>query len=80
MARAYLPIEWFTEVAGRGELIPLGSGPTWPSLSVYYKNGEVSHVRLYVRRSQTHESWGNVPQGANLDSYFEGVEDIRLEF
>jgi hypothetical protein len=80
IARAYLPLEWFDGVGGKGELIRLGPGTTWPSLTVYYKEGEFSHVRLYVRREAAHESWGNIPQTTNLDEYFENVEDLRLEF
>jgi hypothetical protein len=80
MARAYLPIEWFTDTGGRGELLYLGSGPAWPSLTVYYKNGEFSHVRLYVRRSTSHVTWGTVGPGVNIDSEFDNVDDLRLEF
>jgi hypothetical protein len=80
MARTYLPIEWFTEAAGRGELIPLGTGSTWPSLSVYYKNGEFSHVRLYVRRDISHVTWGTIGPGVNIDNEFDNVDDLRLEF
>jgi hypothetical protein len=80
MAKTYLPVEWFTEAAGRGEAIRLGPGRTWPYLTVYYKDGAFSHVRLYVRPEPGHESWGNIPQGVNIDSYFENVDDIKLEF
>jgi hypothetical protein len=79
-ARAYLPLEWFHDAAGKGEVIRLKPGTTWPSLSVYYKNGEFSHVRLYVRREAGHESWGNIPQGVNIDEYFDNVDTIKLEF
>jgi hypothetical protein len=79
VGRLYLPTEWFTDAAGKGEMISLGPGRDWPSLSIYYKNGEFSHVRLYVR-PMSHESWGNIPLNVNLDSYFEDVSDIRLEY
>jgi len=49
-------------------------------MTVYYKEGEFSHVRLYVHRWQDHQTWGNVPQNINIDSYFEGVETIDLQF
>jgi hypothetical protein len=35
---------------------------------------------MYVRRERTHETWGVVPMNVNIDEYFEGVEEIRLEF
>jgi len=78
--RAYIPIEWFESSAGKGEIINLPPGNVWPSMSVYYKDGAFSHVRLYVHRSPSHRTWGTIPQGTNLDSRFEGVEDLQLKF
>ena len=77
---AYLPMEWFASSAGRGEIITLPSGKAWPSLTVYYKNGEFSHVRLYVHHLASHETWGSIPQNVNLESRFQNVEDLRLKF
>jgi hypothetical protein len=80
LARAYLPVEWFTDAAGTGELIYIGPGTAWPYLTVYYKNGEFSHVRLYARRDRGHSTWGNVPLSVNIDDQFENIEDLKLEF
>jgi hypothetical protein len=81
MGTAYLPREWFNAAAGRGELVYLDSGDRWPYLSVYYRNGEFTHVRLYLRRIRSHQSWGNIPLGVNLDEHFDNVdENFRLEF
>ena len=80
MARTYIPDEWFNDIGGKGELIMLGSGKEWPSMTVYYRNGDFSHVRLKIRRHRGHESWGIVPLNVNLDEYFEGVEEVQLEF
>jgi hypothetical protein len=79
-AQAYLPVEWFTEAAGKGELVTLPRGKNWPSLTVYYKAGEFSHVRLYIHPLKSHESWGNIPLNVNIDDRFENVETIKLEF
>jgi hypothetical protein len=80
LARAYLPVEWFTDAAGKGELIYMAPGTSWPYLTIYYKNGEFSHVRLYVRRDRGHSTWGNIPLSVNIDDRFENVEDLKLEF
>jgi len=80
MTRTFIPMEWFHESASRAEMIGLGTGREWPSMSVFYNDGEFSHVRLRVRRNRGHESWGVVPLGANIDEYFQGIEEIRLEF
>ena len=77
--RAYLPSEWFTNTAGKGEIITLPKGNAWPSMTVYYKNGEFSHVRLYIHRWNSHQTWGSVPQNINIDSNFDNIETIRLE-
>jgi hypothetical protein len=84
-AHLYLPIEWFEDgpraVEGappKGEVILLGPGNSWPYLTIYYKEGEFSHVRLYIRRERAHESWGGIPLSVNIDDRFEGVEDIKL--
>jgi len=85
-ARTYIPLEWFEDgprVNGeppKGELILMGSGSAWPYLTVFYKDGEFSHVRLYLRRDRGHASWAGVPPGTNIDRYFEDVTDIRLKF
>jgi len=78
--KAYLPMAWFTNSAGKGEIVTLPQGKAWPSLSIYYKNGEFSHVRLYVHRLQTHQTWGVIPQGVNIDSSFENVEELKLKY
>jgi hypothetical protein len=80
MARTYLPLEWFADAAGKAEEIVLGSGKAWPYLTIYYKSGQFSHIRVYVRRERTHETWGVVPMNTNMDEYFEGIEEIKLEF
>ena len=80
MARTYIPSNWFTDIGGKGEIIGLGSGSEWPSMTVYYKSGEFSHVRLRLRRARSHETWGVVPLNINIDDYFKGIEEVQLEF
>ncbi len=80
MGRVYIPIEWFSGPDGKADLIRMGSGKAWPYLTVFYKSGEFSHLRLYVRREVSHETWGNIPLGVNLDDRFVGVDTITLEF
>jgi hypothetical protein len=78
-ARTFIPHEWFGTVDSKGEVIYLGTGTEMPSMIVYYKNGEFSHVRLRLRRNRLHETWGVVPMNVGLDEYFEGVEEVKLE-
>jgi hypothetical protein len=80
LATVYLPLEWFTEIAGKGELVGLQAPTAWPYMSVFYKNGEFSHVKLYIRTARSHESWGNVPLNVNVDDRFENVTDVKIEY
>ena len=82
--RTYLPAEWFSSSATgggvpKGEILTLPSGVSWPSMSVFYREGEFSHVRLYVHRMHTHHTWGRVPQNVNLDSQFDNIETLVLQ-
>jgi hypothetical protein len=79
-ARIYVPANWFTDADSKGEIVTLPPGTVWPSLTVYYRNGQFSHVRLYVHRWINHPSWGNIPQGVNLDDQFENIESITIEY
>jgi hypothetical protein len=80
LAETYIPIEWFSGPEGKADIIRLGSGKRWPYLTVFYQSGEFSHLRLYVRRETSHETWGSIPSGVNIDDRFEGVETVILEF
>jgi len=75
-----IPMDWF-DAAGKAELLLLPPGSNWPTMSVFYNDGEFSHVRLYVHRSKGHITWGTVPQGANLGRYItEGQETLNFQF
>jgi hypothetical protein len=77
-AESYLPIKWFSGTAGKAELIRIGGAAAWPYLSVFYKEGKVDHMRLYVRKELAHQSWGALPSGRNVDDRF-NVEDLILD-
>jgi hypothetical protein len=78
--RAYLPSAWFTDAGAKGEVITLPPGKVWPTLTVYYKNGVFSHVRLYVHRLASHQSWGSIPQNINLDDKFDYLDSVKIEY
>jgi len=80
IARTFLPRDWFAATGGTGSVAYLGSGREWPSMTVFYRNGEFSHVLLRLRRNRAHETWGMIPQGTIIDEHFRDIEEIRLEF
>jgi len=80
-ARAYLPMEWFASGEdNRAEVITLPPGSSWPSMTVFFMDGEFSHVRLYLHRMLGHSTWGFVPQHHDLRRNFENVETLELRF
>ncbi|MDR2151038.1 MAG: hypothetical protein LBO67_09605 [Spirochaetaceae bacterium] len=77
----YLPYDWFFTIGGRGDIISLSPGTAWPYLTVFYKAGTFSHVRLYIRNESNHPSWGSIIYDSNLDDRFNPeAEDFRLDF
>ena len=80
LGKVGIPNEWFTDAAGKAELIILPSGKNWPSMTVFYKNGEFSHIRLYVHRQKSHGTWGNIPMATDVSSYFQDTDNFTIEF
>jgi len=80
LERVYLPLEWFNTIGGKGEIVYLGSGKEWPSMIVYHKNGEFSHVRLRLRKYGLHETWSVVPFNVSIDDYFKDIEEVKLVY
>jgi hypothetical protein len=78
-ASAYIPIEWFADPTGKADLITTGSGSLWPNMTVYYRSGVFSHVRLTVRRDIGHETWMIASQYMDVGDRFK-VNEINLEF
>jgi hypothetical protein len=77
----YIPYDWFTTIGGKGDIITLSSGTSWPYLAVFYKNGAFDHVRLYIRKESTHPSWGSVLRDVNIDDRFDPeAADLKLYF
>lgn len=75
-----IPNEWFTHAGGKADIVSLPAGKNWPTMTVFYKKGEFSHVRIYVHKSKAHETWGNIPQSADVSKHFANTETIKIEF
>ena len=79
MGRTFVPLEWFTGKSDKGEIVFLGSGTEWPSMTVYFRDGEFSHVRLRLRRHRAHESWAFAPSNLDLNRHFQDIEELVLQ-
>jgi len=75
-----IPNEWFTEAGGRADLVYLPTGSDWPTMSVFYKNGEFSHIRLYAHRAKSHWTWGSIPLGTDLSRFFVDSESFEIQY
>jgi hypothetical protein len=73
----YVPHTWF-KAGGKAALI-LGDSPAFPYFSVFYKDGQFDHIKLYVKRSIQDMSWGRLPRQPGDSSKFE-VETLDLKF
>lgn len=65
----YIPTSWFTQAAGKGELVETSSKSA-PYMDVYFRNGEFSHVRLFVRDNPFHVTWGRLEDEPNAEEKF----------
>ena len=81
MSRTFVPHEWFTGIGEgtKGEIVYLGPGREWPTMTVYYNSGDFSHVRLRLRKDRSHETWAVVPLTMNLDEFFKDLDEVNLD-
>ncbi|MDR1074083.1 MAG: hypothetical protein LBL45_10495 [Treponema sp.] len=75
----YIPASWFSTKENKGAIVHLKATPVVPNITVYYRNGEFDHVKLYVRESYSDPSWGYMPLQTNIDDRFENVTDVPLK-
>jgi len=77
-----LPVEWFSHAGAKAEVVTRPKGSDWPSLTVFYKNGELSHLRLYVHASRAHPTWGNVPLPLTTEvrDLFKDVTTVKIDY
>lgn len=74
----YVPIEWFGGGATKAELI-YGDAQSYPYFSIFWKDGEFHHIRLYLQKNKLDLSWGDLDATVDISDKFKGVEDIKLE-
>jgi hypothetical protein len=74
-----IPIEWFNDAGGKADIVRLTLASDWPSMSVFYSDGEFSHVRLYVHRAASHLTWGNIPMGTDVARFFGDRQSFNIQ-
>jgi hypothetical protein len=73
----YVPHSWF-KAGGKAELI-LGNGPAFPYFSVFYRDGEFDHIKIYAAENIGNLSWGRLKRQVGDSSKFD-IETLDLEF
>jgi len=76
VGQCYLPARWFIS-GGKAELVR-GQDPSFPFMSVFYKDGKFDHLRLYVNADSRDTMWGVLsPQdgAGKFDS-----DDLKIEY
>jgi len=79
----YVPNRWLT-MSGSGSDAPkaellTGIDLSYPYFSIFWKNGEFSHIRIYLHSSLSHETYGDLEDPAAINDKFD-VESLSLEF
>jgi hypothetical protein len=84
--RLFFPYDWFrqtlpaNEEPAKGILKILGPNDTWPRVSLFYRGGQFSYAKLYVRAEKSHDSWGLISSGVNFDAEFENADPPVLNY
>jgi len=68
-AQAYLPITWFNDANGKGQLL-FGVSKSEPYMNIFWLNGKFDHVQLFVDPSYNDPSWGVLPETPGLSAKF----------
>lgn len=72
----YIPSRWFV-AGGKAELVR-GLDPSYPYMTIFYKNDKFDHLRLYVI-SDTHDStWGVLSPSQGAGKF--NSEDLNMEY
>jgi hypothetical protein len=81
LAALYIPKDWFqvfaqTEEEPKAELVS-GKESAYPYFSIFWKNGEFHHIRLYLHDDLNNDSWGDLDPNLDLTENF-NIESLTL--
>ncbi|WP_319561643.1 hypothetical protein [Marispirochaeta sp.] len=80
LSELFVPVEWFQYQPGegnrgKGDLV-MANNPAYPYFSIFWKNGEFSHIRLYLREDKNDMSWGIL---RNPEAYSDSFDIENLD-
>ena len=76
IADVYLPISWFVP-GGKGELVR-ADDPSFPYITVFYKDGKFDHLRLYVKTDTRDSTWGVLPPSDGIGKF--SSDELKILF
>jgi hypothetical protein len=80
MGTVGIPYNWFTSPDSKAELVNIPKGPNWPYMTIFYRDGKFSHIRLYPHWQKSHQTWGVTPQGADVSRHFQEYDSFKFDF
>ncbi len=66
----YIPMEWFYGSGANKAQVVYGDDPAYPFISVFWKEGEFHHLRLYLFRDKNHQTYGDLDYSPTLEDKF----------
>jgi hypothetical protein len=69
LATSYIPLDWFGGPGAKARVIN-DSSRNVPYVQVFYKDGEFSHLVLFVHPNIQHVSWGSIAFTEELEAQF----------
>jgi hypothetical protein len=77
----YLPLDWFEQGNSGPGIVVWGDGPQYPYMTVFYKDGKVDHMKLFLIDNQHHSSYGTLDRTKDYTDRFSiPFEDFKLEY
>lgn len=75
----YLPNRWFQGAASQALLID-SLHPGVPYMTIFYSDGEFSHLHLVVHRNRAHTTWDALDNAEGVADRFNSVETLELRY
>jgi hypothetical protein len=57
LAYFYAPMQWFTQAGGKGTIV-WGRTSEFPYFSIFWVDGEFSHIKLFLKEDLRDATWG----------------------
>jgi hypothetical protein len=71
----YLPARWFVP-GGKAELVR-ANDPSFPYMTLFYKDGKFDHLRIYVLADQKDETWGVLTPAEGAGKFT--ADDLKID-